>query len=366
MKKTAVFMAVILFLLSIVTGTVLADSAYGNGITPSDFTIDHTLQLTVDPWILDFDVEYTFTVGTIPEQMPVADSVVGNPPTITSVSYGPSDDFTAAPHSKTKKATVQWNEIKLKEPGLYVWKVTKTQTKKVPTTSEPISNLNSEFYLYAYVLQNELGELSTTTFIKTSEETKELGTDTYPATTVDLTIKKSVAGNQASRDQYFKFDITIQRPVGSSTERAFTMEGYDLTEIVQQSIYNKNSKQPEHNPNSFSDTVSVWLKHGQSVTIKNLPYGSTFTVTEDPEYAKEYVTTAKVTKGDATVESKDGTIIVSDASMTASTEAEFTNEKEITPPTGIDLESDAPVMGMILAAGLLSLVFAPKRRKENS
>jgi hypothetical protein len=55
---------------------------------------------------------------------------------------------------------------------------------------------------------------------------------------------------------------------------------------------------------------------------------------------------------------------VSDTAMITSTQISYTNEKNTTVPTGIELETAAPIVGMILAMAMLALLFVGKRKEE--
>ena len=374
MKKTAVFMAVILFLLSILTGTVVAQftSAY-TPVKPENTQFDHTLTLTDEPYVLDYTFVYSFTVSenptvVVPVGLPT--TVVTGSPKISDVTYGPADTFDPTTGELTKTVTVDWSGVTFSEPGTYYWKVTKAIKDKGGAPQE-LSNNSEETFLYAYVTDEGVQGLKVITGLSKNVTLKDKTglDDHYPATTVDLSAGKKVTGTQGSKDQYFKFEISV-KPSGSSN-RSYNISGFDPADTVNASPYNDSVTQPKSPitlPGGQSTLITVWLKHDQTFKIKNLPYGSSYTVTET---AAGYSSTYEVS-GDATddASSKDISrgdgISVSDSSITKSTTVEFTNNKDGEVPTGIALESGAPVMGMILTAGLLALVFAPKRRKENN
>ncbi len=368
MRKAAVFMTVILMVLAVMTGFVSADYT---AVTPANGTISHTMELTESPYFLDYTITYSFSVSgpTAPEGGLSPTGVVSGSPAISSVSYGPSDDFASATgHKITKTPAVDWSGVTFSEPGIWYWTVTKTANNdEVP---EELSNNSVETYLFAYVtdtngaLSVAVTGLSTTTELTAKADLQ----DQYPATAVDLSVGKTVTGNQGSKDQYFKFEIEVT-PAGNAT-RSYELSGFDAAADVNASPYNDGAVQPT-SPVSMTGgqatTITVWLKHGQTFKIVDLPYGSSYTVTETATgYTATYTVSGDNTNSaDNDIATGSGTS-VSDSSVTADTTVEFTNDKTTTPPTGIDTRSAASVMGLILAAALLVLVFIPKRREENN
>ena len=108
-----------------------------------------------------------------------------------------------------------------------------------------------------------------------------------------LTISKTVAGNGGNPEKLFTFTITF----GNA---AYTYPYTGTGGVVDGTI-------------SSGDTIQ--LKHGQSITINNLPAGSTYTVTEADYSADGYVVTYT---GDG------GTIVVDQTQVAA-----FTNTREL-------------------------------------
>ena len=366
MKKTIIFMAVILTALSVMTGFVWADYT---PVKPSNGAVSHTMELTKAPYHLDYPITYSFAVSdlqSIPEGLT---STVSGTPAIASVSYGPEDDFAGATgHKITKTAAVDWSGVTFSEPGIYYWKVTKSANNG--GAPEELSNNSQETWLFAFITDvNGTLTAASTGLSTTSELTAKADLqDQYPATTVDLSVGKTVTGNQGSKDQYFKFDISVT-PAGSAA-RSYVISGFDPAATVNASPYNDGAVQPS-NPVSMTGgqatTITVWLKHGQTFKIEDLPYGSSYTVTETATgYTATYTVSGDNTNSSANdIASGSGTS-VSDSSVTADSTVQFTNNKEATPPTGIDTRSAASVMGLIFASVLLVLVFAPKRREENN
>lgn len=104
-------------------------------------------------------------------------------------------------------------------------------------------------------------------------------TNTYTKNIRDLSIKKKVVGNAANLDKEFKVKVKLTLPSGTSfAKNANAGIGYDST----------------------TTTATLTIRNGETKTIKNLPVGTTYTITEvDYKTSDGY---------DATYEGQTGTI----------------------------------------------------------
>lgn len=129
--------------------------------------------------------------------------------------------------------------------------------------------------------------------------------NTYSAGT--LKISKTVTGNLGDKTKYFKFTVNLAGVEGKNYADSFAVEGTSY----------------EENPQSFHmGDNDIWLRHGETFTIKNLPYGVTYSVTE--------------TAVDGYTSNKTGdTGTISAATQAAS----FLNVKNGTVDTGVMLDS---------------------------
>ena len=371
MKRLAILCLALVLMLSTFVLPALADVVNYVPVTPSNSSINHTMELTDSPYNLDYTITYSFAAGTptvkLPTGLAAADVITGTP-AIASVSYGPADDFANAPeHKITKSANVDWSGVSFKEPGIYYWEITKTADDGgAPLT---LSNNNDKTYLFAFVTDVDGVLTAAATGLSTTAElnAKVNFQDQYPATGVDLSVGKTVTGNQGSKEQYFKYDIQIT-PAGHAT-RTYQISGYDPATTVNKSPYNSGATQPT-SPVSLTgntqSTITVWLRHGQTFKIEDLPYGTSYTVTES---ANDGYTVTTVVTGDNTnsaandIASGSGST-VTDASLTADTTVQYTNNKEADVPTGISLSNGTAIMGILVAMALLALAFVSKRKGE--
>ena len=208
--------------------------------------------------------------------------------------------------------------------GIYTYKITEivedtARTAGVTYNTQPL-------FLKVTVLQAEDGMVRVAAIhLGTEDGDKQAHiVNTYSAGTLDVT--KTVAGHLGDRTKDFRFTVTLTKQADLCMNSAIglTVAGVEQRDFA-----------PDWDANGVC-TVSFTLKHGETASLTNLPYGMTYTVAED-DYTAEGYTTAKT--GDS------GTI-AADAVTAA-----FTNTKGGTVDTGVLLDSAPYVMLLLLAAG---------------
>lgn len=362
MKKLfALLMALVL------TAAMMTSAMAYTAVKPTNGqpAITHTLTLTGDDMdSLAYDIEYSFAVGAAevvqPEGVTDASKAVTGVPTIANIKYGPDDTFAADNKSCTKELEIDWSGVSIMEPGVYRWPVTKSFTD-TDAADDP-SNEKPSTYLFAHVIDNN-GQLSVDTVGLTtvkelnSKEGKGNFEDTYPINTLDLSVSKTVTGNQGSREQYFKFTINLNAP--AAIDAIYPITGID--ELVPATAYHTAKTNPANvTLEGGKATVELWLKHNQTAKIVGLLYGTSYTIVESENAG--YTVTSAIT-GDTADTTAEGPT-AGDTSLTVDSIVAFTNNKEATVPTGIVLESGAPIYGLLLAMGLAVVMFIGKRKEE--
>lgn len=384
MKKLFALLLTVVMMASMMV-PAMADYNGKTEHTPNNSKINHSLQLTEsEATSLLYNITYKFTVNN-PEVVDATTNGVTNdanlaitgkpviydaavtPRVNNSVTYGPSDTFDSN-KTTTKELTVDWSGVKVNEPGIYRWKIDQEFDHDAPL--DP-TNASNGFYLYLYVTDNA-GELGSTVILSKSEtidpDTKNSTLEeTYPAKTINLTIKKLVDGNQASKDQYFPFDIVLTAPGTTATTFTYTIQdttadSYD--EEVPATAYHPATTNPTSITVSggTTGTFRLWLKHNQSVTINDIVFGSTYTITESGNDG--YTVTAAVTDQDTTGKLEGMTTSDTDG-LSGNAIVTYTNTKSTTVPTGISLQSGVAFFGFALAMGMMVLLFVGKRKEQN-
>lgn len=316
--------------------------------------------------------------------------------TASSVKFGPTDATTtkaandAAAHKDPVKnlaagekyakhtATVSFANCNYTEPGIYRYKISETATTQKAITNDD----NLDRYLDVYVVDNngtlaiggyvlhasadDLPMNDTNGTVGANPEGKSQGySNRY--STHNLTFSKTVAGNQASRDKYFKFHVKIENATAGTVytvsladdSNANTTDGNaDATPTkTDATVYTSMS-----NPTSLTANASgvveadFYLQHGQSIVVRGLADTTKYTVTETQEDYKPNVT---ATEG--TVAAAKNSVVV-DSSAVDNTEA-FTNTRNGVVPTGI-LMTVAPFAALTLCGGFGAATIVMKSRKK--
>lgn len=161
--------------------------------------------------------------------------------------------------------------------------------------------------------------------------------NTYSAGTLNVT--KTVAGLLGDRDKDFRFHVTLTR-----------QSGYDMNSTIGFSVAGVDQSFTPAWDDNGQCTVDFTLKHGQTASLTNLPYGMSYTVTED-DYTGEGYTTA-VTGDSGTIEAAAAT-------------AEFTNTKGGSIDNGVLLDS-APYAVLLTMAAADGAAMFLRRRSQRS
>lgn len=155
----------------------------------------------------------------------------------------------------------------------------------------------------------------------------------------DLTLSKTVTGEMGDKTKLFEFVIKLKNEKGYPVTKKFN--------YIRSVAEGSGAEKPADGQIKFTDgEARISLSHGQQITIKDLPYKSTYTVTETTEAKDPYTVTYNGKAQPATGQLKtDGSIDV-------------VNNKEYVPPTGITSHTDHSAgFGVAIAIGGLCALF---------
>ena len=175
-------------------------------------------------------------------------------------------------------------------------------------------------------------------------------TNTYNS--YSLEVKKTVEGNFGDLGDTFTFYITLGKEDGKDDNYA--------TATVHVSDTSNSANNATWTVGGGQQTVT--LKHGQTITVSNLPVGVTYTVTEkktnDDSTAWVYTTT-----GEAVANAEN--VLPSITADNNANKVEIVNKHEGTPDMGVVLDN-APYIAMlaIVAIGGVALMLNKRRRDE--
>jgi len=337
MKKFAKLLAIVMvFAVMIGMGTVAfaaegedADNLFANGA----ITINKLYKLIGE----GTSPEETFTVeigdGTISGR-DVANGETA--PTLGTITGADFDEGAATANGATGTISIAIPDGTFTKIGVYEYPL----NEAIPDVPTPGVTYDETQYTLRVVVVNadpeNIGEVEIAgAYLVKGEEKADTIENTYSAGTLE--ISKTVTGELGDPDKYFEFTVTI----GNDTSVAYPVKtgsapgvesGTALTEV--------------HSGDK------IYLKHGQTFTILNIPYNTEFSVVETA--ATGYTTAIVDNSGD---ETDDGQGTIAAASQSVA----FTNDCTTPPPTGIDLDS-VPYIVMLAVVALGVVAFVAKRR----
>ena len=235
----------------------------------------------------------------------------------------------------TKTATTKFlGDYDFTQPGVYKFAV-----NEVAGTNANI-NYSTQFYDVAVNVQWKEGSLTEaevqSVVFTTQKDGKKVTTATFDNTAKDndtLTVSKTVAGTAANTADTFNYTLRVEGATGGYT----VTKGSETTTLTAGTDY------------------KFTLRHGESISVANLPVGATYTVTEDET---DYVETNTV-NGAA---SQDGHVATGTIAKNGNVVA-YKNEKGFVPQTGITMNTLPFVgVGVVAAGGVATLVISRKRR----
>ena len=255
-------------------------------------------------------------------------------PTVGIVSYTKEDGATTDGNDKTVDVTLpNYTSV-----GVYTY----TIKEKAGTTAGVDYDTASLTMKVTVVNGEEVGKFKVESVSFTKNGNK-LASDeaafNNAYTANKLEVSKTVRGNLGDKSKYFDFTIAL---TGKDAKTAYDEKGYTVS-----------GGSYAENPTSIKvgETKTFKLKHGDTITIENLPKDVTYTVTETA--VDKYTTTVNGTDGNKA----EGTT-TSDKATQA-----FVNNKGGEIDTGINLTTLPYILvfaGVIVIAGV---AFITRRRR---
>lgn len=245
-------------------------------------------------------------------------------------------DISFAEGEATAAGTVKSYTLMLPEydtVGIYSYEIAEVVDDDARTAG--VTYNGQKLLLKVTVIQTEDGRVRVAAVHLGNEDGDKVKqvVNTYAAGTLDVT--KTVAGLMGETNRDFRFTVTLTRP--AELVMASTI-GLTVAGTAQSftPVWDSNGR----------CTVTFDLRHGQTASLTNLPYGMSYTVAEDDYTAMGY-TTEKT--GDS------GT--VSAAGVTAA----FTNAKGGSVDTGVLLDSAPYALLLVMALSGGAVLFLRRR-----
>jgi hypothetical protein len=176
-------------------------------------------------------------------------------------------------------------------------------------------------------------------------------TNTYvPPVGNDLSISKTVTGSMGDTSRSFEFCISLKDQSGSP------LSDQDI-QVLLPGASDATVYTTDENGN-----ITLSLKHGDEVTLQNLPQGTEYTITEtDADY---YTTDFSVSGG--TCESSSDHTQSGKLTDSMDVSVSVTNNRELAIPTGISTEIEPFLLLLSFsAATVLLMMIVGKKRKAH-
>lgn len=313
-----------------------------------------------------------------------------------------------------KTAKLDLSAVQFTEPGIYRYVISETKgTEAGITYDEDLTRVldvyvedvtgeegEPELAVTSYVLHatdapvalsgtygsdgNVIQQAETETEEPVEEETPTEAPDddkksqgfTNEYTSHDLVFSKTVSGNQASKDKYFAFTLTIDGAVPGTVfdvsyeddSNANTTDG-DADKTISANPNNATTviteavEQPAKVTADSEGKVTqvFYLQHGQKIAVRGLAEGTKYSIDENEEdYAPSYVTDDT---DDTTAAKKD--VASNSTGIKKDVKIDFTNTRSGNIPTGLLLSIAAPaIIGIITLAGIVFLAYRNRRRES--
>lgn len=282
-------------------------------------------------------------------------------------------DYDKAAEKYAKKtATLDFSACQFTEPGIYRYVITESGTNQGITNDADLTRIvdvyvedasdvdGKKLTIAGYVLHSNTDDAPDITMGDDNGSggayaaTKSQGfTNTYD--TSDLTFRKEVAGNQASRDKYFEFTVAITDAV-AGTVYDVDITGADATSGTNAATIAANAGKTNPTSLTVGDdgtvTQKFYLQHGQEVKIQGIAKDTNYAVTENAEDYKS--TAAGVT---------DYTDAVNGTVASADLKTSYLNTRDGVIPTGVAM-AVAPFAAVTLLGGIGAITIVMKKRDE--
>lgn len=296
-------------------------------------------------------------------------------------------DLAAGKKYALKTATLDFSKVQFTEPGVYRYIITEAGTNQGITNDADLTRVldvyvndasaevdgafTKKLTIAGYVLHSNVddepdvaaGENFGSTGAYTDKKSQGF-TNSYD--TSDLTLRKQVTGNQASRDKYFEFTLNIDK-AQPNTKYDVVIDEADATSKANAATIEANAGKANVTSITTDDagkaTQKFYLQHGQQITVQGLAKDTTYAVTENTEDYKSTANTKDTpvvdTKADTEAAPVDGTIVSTDLTTG------FLNTRDGVIPTGV-IMAVAPfaVVTILGGAGVVTMVMKRNNKED--
>ena len=394
MKRFTKIMALLMVTALIMSVAAISASAYTAVSGSNTLSFNKFLIVDEDARIPAITFNYTIAPGSAvaadsTNNTPAIIAGVGTPTigsatfasgetTYTSVQGNDQVTLTNGKKYAKKTVTVDFTNVSFTQPGIYRYVITESTNNdnKAVSYDTQTNGTARTRYLDVYVIDNN-GALQVSEYVmhETTDVVENNNTETTDddvatdkssgfvneITSHELTFGKEVTGNQGSKDKYFKFTLTISGAQANTTYEVDLSAAEASPTQTAATVYDTMSNPTTVTTGSHGVvTEYFYLKDGQYITVKGLPEGYMY---ELSEVVEDYTATNGISQDtNGTTAYQDP--VVNTTGVNADIKTGFTNDRSGVIPTGV-LLTIAPFAIGILLFGALIIFFIAKRRRNN-
>lgn len=296
--------------------------------------------------------------------------------TFSTVQTGDAVTLDSGEKYAKKTVAVNFDDVTFNQPGIYRYVInedmTDTNNKAVSYDTQTtgtagtryldvyVEDVNDQLVISEYVM-HETAAIPNVQTDRDSAADKSSGF-VNEITSHELSFGKEVTGNQGSKDKYFKYTLTI------SNAQANTAYEVDLTGAEAAPTKTDATKYTTmSNPSTITTgshgvvTEYFYLKDGQYITIKGLPQGYLYELSED---AEDYTGSNGIAAANNAANTAYSDPVINTTGVNADIKTGFTNDRSGVVPTGVLLTIAPFAIGILLFGALIIFIIA-KRRRNN-
>ena len=304
-----------------------------------------------------------------------------------------------------KTAALDFSSVGFDEPGIYRYIITETQGSSQGITYDEDNTRVLDVYVVDNTDNGDLTKLKVSGYILHSSPSSITINDTQygsdgevisgataqePAAessdyksqgftneyrSYDLTFRKAVSGNQASRDKYFRFDLEItgavpgtvysvsysddnnENTTDGNADISISKNPNSATKVIPEDIVQPDSVRADADGRAEQ---TFYLQHGQYITVRGLSEGTGYSVRDGKEdYSPSYTTSDLKDIADSKADVAENSY-----GIDQDVDISFINTRNGVIPTGV-IFAVIPlcVLGIALVGGIVILAVRNRKRK---
>jgi hypothetical protein len=407
-NKNRILRAIPLIALALILSMTGFTTAFADEEVSVDAAITKILQMpagTTTP-----TADFTFTATKVSKDGESDGPALALMPEITGdnklkASFTSADEGTSDGAIKTveKQGALLFDDLTFTDTGEYLYSITENSGTYTTGTGETITYSGDEYILAAYVAQKTDGafyvkvvtltlkdpdEIEDTKVEEDPEEGEPFSidfTNKFTKTITDpdpddggvLEIRNAVSGDFANNLLYFPYTVTVTKPTlvdGTPVYKGYVVENGDVVTSSENSAAVVDDGDDDYINFTSGVATAIKLKHGQTLVFTDAHVGASYlavltgTAAYTPIVSVVYDGGTPVVKNDyaagdgaSTADVPDVLKLVAEANLS---HADFTNDNDAEPPTGITMNNLPYILLVLLALAALAAYIVGRSRRR--